>query len=366
VNWDGEQPGRACAACLRRAWLLSALAGHLDLARADLDPVLALSDEQLLAAVGGRRRESLEAGLARFDASAAHGRVRGAGLRAVCRCQAGYPPQLQALASPPAVLHATAPSARLAELLDGGAVAIVGSRKGSPYGLQVAHLLARSLALAGIAVISGMALGIDSAAHEGALAAAGSTVAVLAGAAERAYPRSARSLHRKIAATGAAVSELPPGTAVRRWMFPARNRVIAGLAAMTVVVEATAQSGALLTASYARELGRPVGAVPGRITSPLATGPHGLIDAGATIVRGPEDVLEALFGAGDRPAIPDLRPGLEPEQAALLEAIAAGHDTRGALALAGVAPERGLAALASLEVAGYVRREPGGRYAVVP
>ena len=362
----GHELELACEACLRRSWLLSALAGHLDLARADLDPVIALPDEQLLAAVGGRKRATLAGALEGFDARAARTAIRSAGLHSVCRCDPSYPRRLEALASPPSVLHATARPSRLAELLAGDAVAIVGSRHGSPYGLQVAHSLARALAFAGIAVISGMAFGIDSAAHEGALAAGGSTVAMLPGAAERAYPRSAHSLHRKIVASGAAVSELPPGTAVRRWMFPARNRVIAGLAAMTVVVEAAAESGALLTASYARDLGRPVGAVPGRVTSPLAVGPHGLLDAGATIVRGPEDVLEALFGADARHLIPDLRPELEPSLTVVLDAIAAGQDTPAALAAVGVAPQRGLSALASLELAGYVRREPGGRYAVVP
>jgi DNA processing protein len=147
-------------------------------------------------------------------------------------------------------------------------------------------------------------------------------------------------------------------------MFPARNRIIAGIAATTVVVEAGERSGALLTAAFARELGRPVGAVPGRITSPGASGPHELIASGARIVRGPEDVLEVLgIGAG---APIDSRPPLEPELRRLLSAIASGRDTTGALVHAGLAPEHGLAALASLELAGYVRREPGGRFAVLP
>jgi DNA processing protein len=162
------------------------------------------------------------------------------------------------------------------------------------------------------------------------------------------------------------VSELPPGTKAWRWAFPARNRIIAGLAAMTVVVEAAERSGALLTARFARALDRPIGAVPGRVTSSLATGPNELLAAGAHVVRGPQDVLDALFGAGARQATIDEKADLAPELRMLLAAIGDGHDTPAALALAGLAPEHGLAALASLELAGYVRRLAGGRFSVVP
>jgi DNA processing protein len=211
-----------------------------------------------------------------------------------------------------------------------------------------------------------MATGIDTAAHQGALAAAPATVAVLPGGADRPYPPSARLLHRRIREGGAVVSELPPATPVRRWMFPARNRIIAALSAMTVVVEAREGSGALLTARAACELGRPLGAVPGRISSPLAAGPHQLLRSGAQLVAGPQDVLDGLFGVGARTAVPARsQTGLAPDLRRLLDALAEGHDTAAALSAAGLPGDRGLAALASLELAGQIRREPGGRFSVL-
>jgi DNA processing protein len=135
---------------------------------------------------------------------------------------------------------------------------------------------------------------------------------------------------------------------------------------MTVIVEAGERSGALLTAGVARSLGRAVGAVPGKVTSPLSSGPNALLAAGAHVVRGPEDVLDTLFGPGTCSVSVEKREDLAPELSRLLTAIAEGHDTPAALASAGVAPEQGLAALAALELAGYVRRQAGGRFSVVP
>jgi DNA processing protein len=149
-------------------------------------------------------------------------------------------------------------------------------------------------------------------------------------------------------------------------MFLARNRIIAGLGAMTIVVEAAPDSGALLTARHAAELGRPIGAVPGRITAPQAAGPNRLIGDGAHVVCSAQDVLDLLFEAGTRPAPADDRPGLSAELKSLLAAIEAGHDTAAALLRHGVVAEQGLAALASLELAGYVRRGAGGRFTIMP
>ena len=147
-------------------------------------------------------------------------------------------------------------------------------------------------------------------------------------------------------------------------MFPARNRVIAALAAMTVVVEAGERSGSLVTARLARGIGRPVGAVPGRVTTPQAAGPNGLLATGACVVRGPQDVLDHLFGAGERIARDPGRMPVPVELRPLLQAIAEGHETTAALARAGLAPDEGLAALAELELDGFVMRGPGGRYRV--
>jgi DNA processing protein len=284
----------------------------------------------------------------------------------ICRCDPTYPRRLAELPSAPAVLYVAGGLDRFLGLAAGDPVAVVGARRASPYGLDLARSLGRGLGSSGVAAISGMALGIDSAAHAGALSCGGPTIAVLPGPADAPYPRSRRGLYRKLVDGGAVVSELPPGIPIRRWMFPARNRIIAALAAMTVIVEAAARSGALITARWARELGRPVGAVPGRVTSPQAAGPNDLLADGARVVRDPQDVLDALFGSGVRTVATDSRPALDDELRALLKAIANGHETAAELARAGVAPERALVGLASLELYGYIRRGAGGRFAVIP
>jgi DNA processing protein len=355
---------RACDACLARSWLLEELGGHLEVARGRIALVLALTNEELIAAVGGTAKTALRAGLAAFDPSAALARAAQLGLELICRCDSGYPQRLYELEEPPAVLHVAGGLDRFLTLVADQPVAIVGSRRATTYGLDVAASLARGLGSAGLVVISGMALGIDSAAHQGVLNAECPTVAVLPCGADRAYPRAKRQLHARIREQGAVISELPPGTQAWRWTFPARNRIIAALAAMTIVVEADKRSGSLLTAGFARSLGRPVGAVPGRVTSPKSRGPNGLLASGACLVRDAQDVLDQLYGADARRVPRDARPNLAPELCVLLAAIADGHDTAAALEVAGFPAEHGLAALASLELAGYIRREAGGRFAV--
>ena len=212
-----------------------------------------------------------------------------------------------------------------------------------------------------------MALGVDSAAHAGALDAGGLTMAVLGGGADVPYPPSKRHLHAEIRARGLVVSELPPGFRARRWCFPARNRIIAGLGDVTVVVEAAERSGSLITADLATRLGREVAAVPGAVTSPGAAGTNSLLRDGATLVRNARDVLDALFGVGNAPPKRPHTTTLEPPLKALLDAVAHGRDT--VAALAGRSPEQADAALVGLtelELRGLVRREPGGRYAVIP
>jgi DNA processing protein len=274
-----------------------------------------------------------------------------------------------------------------------------------------------------------MAWGLDSAAHAGALAAASRgpaesgneaavvelppTVAVLPGAPQHPYPARNRALHRRIVTSGLALSELGPETAVRPWMFVARNRVIAALAAMTVVVEAPASSGALGTATWARTLEREVGAVPGQVTSPRAAGANALLHDGAVLVRDGGDVLTALCrpltaaasavsaaGAGlgaaregvgaatatVRAAAATARaaawvsaaaaagagagaPGRQPPgelQAAILDAIAAGAYTADAIVLPGTDETRILAEIAALELDGWLRRGAGGKLTLVP
>jgi DNA processing protein len=357
---------RSCDRCLARAWLLARLAGHLERVRARIEVVLGLPDDELIAAVAGRQAWEVRRELASLSASAARDRAWAAGLQTVCGCDSAYPAALRALSSPPAVLHVAGGLDRFLALAREDPVAIVGARNASAYGLDVARSLGRGLAGAGVTVISGMALGVDSAAHGGALDTGRPTVAVLPGPADHPYPARRRALHGRILGSGAAVSELPPGAGVWRWTFPARNRIIAGLAAMTVVVEAGSRSGALLTAAHAEAAGRPVGAVPGRVTTPQAVGPNGLLARGASVVRGPQDVLDGLFGAGVRAPVPEPRDELSRELRGLLSAIGEGRDTAAALTRAGVPAEQGLAALASLELAGYVKRGAGGRFRIVP
>jgi DNA processing protein len=149
-------------------------------------------------------------------------------------------------------------------------------------------------------------------------------------------------------------------------MFPARNRLIAALTAITVVVEAAERSGALLTASWAESLSRPVGAVPGRVTTRQAAGPHRLLAQGAHLVTSPQDVLDILYGAGARRARTDARAEIEPGLRRWLTAIAEGHDTPAALARVGLGPQESLQVLSALELTGHIRREAGGRFAIVP
>ncbi len=357
----------ACDDCLRRTWLVAALAARLQ--RVGGPPVvralLALDDAELLAALAnGERGAPIRAGHRAFDPGDARDRCRAAGLEAVCRCNAAYPAALRDLEAVPAVLHATS-LRTLAAATAEPAVVVVGARRASTYGLEVARALGRDLGAAGAPVVSGLALGVDGAAHRGALAGAGTTVAVLAGGADVPYPASHARLYRRIAGAGAgsAVSELPPGTRAFPWCFPARNRIIAALGALTVVVEAAPRSGALVTAAVARELGREVGAVPGQVTSDLASGTNALIADGAHLVSGAQDALDVTYGAGvrrvpERPIPADLDPALR----RLLEAVAAGHDTVAAAGRHAAGAGDAAVALTRLELLGLLRRTAGGRY----
>jgi DNA processing protein len=361
-------PVSPCASCLRRSWLIARLAGHIEVAwaaRRPLPSVLALADDALIAALGGDRKAAIAREYEGFDAPAARASCDRSAVIALCRCDSRYPDGLHELPDAPAVLHVHGELARFERCVARDGVAIVGARRASPYGLEQARALGRGVAAAGLTVVSGMALGVDAAAHVGALEADGTTIAVLAGGPERAYPASKRHLHRRIAATGAVVAEMPPGTPARRWCFPARNRLIAALARATVVVEAGTRSGSLITAGLAADLGREVAAMPGLVTAPLAAGTNALIADGARLVRGPQDVLELLFGAEapcvrPRPAGDDLDDDLR----VLLERVGSGCETVATLAADGLGIDAVLAGLAQLELRGLVRRGAGGRYVV--
>jgi DNA processing protein len=214
------------------------------------------------------------------------------------RSDAQFPKRLKAIFDPPSSLYFRGSGSP--ELLDRRAVAVVGARSCSSYGAQVARMLGRELAAAGLLVISGLARGIDGEAHRGALSGGGRTVGVLGCGIDRDYPAAHASLSRRMEDGGLVVSEYEPGVEPAPWRFPARNRIIAGLSEAVVVVEARERSGALITADFALEEGREVFAVPGEITSSLSVGTNALLKLGATPLTGVDDVLDAL---GVEPAI---------------------------------------------------------------
>lgn len=362
------KPG-ACDTCLRRPWLLARLSGHLDAQRKWIWELLELSDEALIKAVAGKSEQLVSAELAAFgsdDATRAREQARGLGVDLICICDRGYPSRLRDLSSAPAVLHVAGGIERFVRLSTQDSTAVVGARRASAYGTGFACSLSRGLSAAGVTIVSGMAAGIDAAAHRGALEAGAQTIAVLPGPVDRAYPPGNASLHREIVRRGVAVSEIAPDIPVRNWMFTARNRIIAALGGAAVVVQATLRSGSLLTARTSQQLRRPIGAVPGQVTSPLSAGPHQLLAGGAVMIRGAQDVLDLLYGVGSRTVAVDVRPRPTASQAALLTAIADGVDTPAALAGADLADSRWLAELAALELAGRIRRGPGGHLSVIP
>jgi DNA processing protein len=216
-------------------------------------------------------------------------RVRALGGNALGLDDADYPDTLRHIHDPPPVLFTLGQVEWRRP-----AIGIVGTRRASPYGQQVARELAFSLSRAGVCVVSGMALGIDAAAHAGALAAGGDTVAVLGCGVDQIYPRSHAALYRRIVETGAVVSEQPMGATPDRGSFPRRNRIISGLSRGVIVVEAAQRSGALITARCANEQGREVFAVPGDIRRGGSSGCHALIKDGAKLVENVEDILEEL------------------------------------------------------------------------
>ncbi|HEY3020356.1 MAG TPA: DNA-processing protein DprA [Solirubrobacteraceae bacterium] len=355
----------ACFACLRRTWLVARLAGRIECERrgrsGELSLLLALEDERLMRAVRADGRALGEYRM--FDAHRARAAIDAAGLGAVCRHDDRYPAALGDLPDPPAVVHVAGDLDLFAALTAAGrpAVAVVGARKASAYGLEAARALGRGLAAADAPVISGLALGADSAAHAGAVEVGGPTIAVLAGGAERAYPRSKLRLYDAVRRHGAVISEMPPGFTGHRWSFPARNRLIAALARVTVVVEAAERSGSLITAELARDLGREVAAVPGRVTSPLAVGTNALLKDGAALVAEPRDVLDLACGVGSWTER-ERRDQVPGHLRALLSAVADGRETLDALVAAGHGVGEAMAGLAELEVLGHVRRAVGGRF----
>ncbi len=362
----------ACDRCTRRSWLIGRLSAHLDQIRGNrpaIRGVLALSDRKLIASLGGREQGRITAQWERLDPAAQRQQWQSASTFAICRHSRSFPRSLADLPDPPAVLHLYGARDRFDHLISSSAsVALVGARRASADGLELARELGRTLSLCGVTVISGMALGIDSAAHEGALAAGAQTVAVLACGPERAYPARRTRLHSELAERAVVVSELPPGIPPYRWAFPARNRIIAALAQMAVVVEAAERSGSLITAEIAADLGRAVGAVPGHPSSWHSSGANALLRDGAHLIRDARDILDDAFGvenvgspSASREPLP-LPPDLSGDQKAVIAALDAGFSTVARVAeyCAGVAEV--VAPLTELELLGVVERHSDGNY----
>jgi len=290
------------------------------------------------------------------------------GNRIVTLADAAYPQALLTTADPPVLLYVKG----RAELLNHPALAIVGSRNATRQGEANAEAFAASVAAAGLTVVSGLALGIDAAAHRGALGVQGgsgsSTIAVIGTVADRIYPARNEALTRAIVERGCVVSEFPLGTAALPGNFPRRNRLIAGISLGCLVVEAAEKSGSLITARLAAEAGREVFAIPGSIHSPLAKGCHQLIRQGAKLVERAEDILEELnwhkVAATVAPA-PTFRDSLPADAAAatVLEHLDEVPVSLDALAArSGLTPADLLAMLLSLELEGRVAQLPGGLY----
>lgn len=285
------------------------------------------------------------------------------GARAVWIGDPEYPLQLRNISSPPKVLFVKGKS----KIYGRRSIAVVGSRKATVYGKSVAECMGEELSSAGVSVVSGLARGIDAAAHRGALKGECETIAVLGCGIDVAYPRENAKLMREIAENGALVSEMPPGSPPLPRNFPARNRIIAGLSDGVVVIEAAEKSGALITADFALEQGRDVFALPGNVRSDLSRGAHSLIKQGAYLVEGARDILEHLGIDGGHDADPVETTESERRMLAAMgwepvhtDEIAVTPREAGEIAASGAA---GIAAaLTILELKGLVRKEQGGRY----
>jgi DNA processing protein len=358
----------SCRSCLRRAFLVAHLApriaGLLGGRDRRASGLLGLPEDELLAAAAGRGVEEALAFLEALDADGERERLAAGGFSALCTHAPAYPPLLLELSDAPAVLFGAGRAETFGVLREEPAVAMVGTRQASPYGTEVAYAIGRGLGASGVPVVSGLALGIDGTAHRGCVDGGGVPVAVVACGPDVVYPRRHRRLHERVREAGLVLSELPPGTQPYRWSFPARNRIMAGLARLTLVVEAADPSGSLITADFAKDLGRCVAAVPGRVTSRVAQGTNGLLKEGAAAITSTDDVLDELFGVGMRQAPAPRAPRSAPDDP-LLRAVLEAADTCPSVEAIARATGRSAAqtraALGRLEVDGYlVRRDLGG------
>jgi DNA processing protein len=356
----------ACVECLRRSWLLALLGPYVEkVATGEVGrrspELLRLSNEELVEVAAPRVGQQMLARVAALTEARLVEELLLAECWACCRHGDLYPDSLRDAPDAPWALIGRGDLRLLDGLEPFEAVTIVGARRATSYGREIARELGRELASAGMTVVSGLAFGIDGCAHRGALDA-GRTIAVLGCGPDVAYPASHRSLWRRICEVGAVISELPPGATPWRWTFPARNRIMAALAGMTVVVEAATRSGSLITTDLASDLGRDLGAVPGPVTSRASAGPNGLLAGGACVIRDAQDVLDAMLGPG-RKQIERPTPQLDHAFESALAAVEAGHSSCDAVAaVTGLPGPAAAAALARLELLGYLTCSNVGTY----
>ena len=301
-----------------------------------------------------------------YDLSAELEQIKNKSINVLTLLDEDYPAQLRMISCPPPVLYLEGSL----EDIDQAAVAIVGSRRATPYGILVAERLAAQLVERGITVISGFALGIDAAAHRGALSRIGRTIGVLGCGHGKNYPASNYHLGRKIVQNGALISEYPINTQPLPYNFPRRNRVISGLSLGVLVIEAAERSGSLSTANHALEQGREVFAVPGNINSRYSKGTNELIKAGAKLVNCCEDIIEELQGELDRIGVmvrlapqSGLTDELSVEESQVVRIIEGGPKSIDEIIdLTKQAPASLLSLLSLMEIKGLIKQLPGKRY----
>jgi len=298
----------SCPECLRRARLLEHLAPYIEKHTSGLPGVrvaelLDLESFNLATAAAPETGTQLLDRIAQTPDEQLQAELAESGCWCCCRHDLRFPAGLRETPGAPWALFGRGDPTLIEKLRPEDMVTIVGARRASTYGREVARELGREVAEAGLLVVSGMAFGVDACAHRGALEG-GKTVAVLGCGPDVAYPAAHRSLWRRITEGGLVLSELPPGCGAWRWTFPARNRIMAALSGVTIVVEAAERSGSLITADLAAELGRDIGAVPGPIGSRLSAGPNDLLAGGACLIRGAQDVLDAMLDPGVRRGLP--------------------------------------------------------------
>lgn len=306
-----------------------------------------------------------------FDAQSVFAELKRKDITMAALGDPAYPFCLSNIHDPPPALFFKGDPVKLAQFMSRPRVSIVGARRASRYGIDAARQTAEDLSAKGLCVISGMALGIDTAAHKGSLKANGGAIAVLGCGVDVVYPRANAGLYREITEKGLVISEYPPATDPLPWRFPARNRIIAGLADGVIVVEAREKSGALITADFALEQGREVWAVPGSIFSDLSEGAHRLLRAGASAVTSAIDVLEDLgidvscghsANAGAK-TLPSL--DLSGDELSIFETLDSRPSHPDTIAQqAGLSCAQAMAALISLELKGLARTDDSGGFSL--